>query len=193
MLAEAKDNVNREGLTDRIQFILSDVSNKFPTITDKSIDVVWGEDAWCYVKDKGNIIREAARVLVHGGMLAFTDWIEGDNRLLLDEAKRINKFMCFPYMETKDSYVNYIQEYGFKLVLVEDLNSHYVECIKLYIDMLTKQLTYDALQIILENEKVSTFDEAMVIFKNLGNEMQNMLEKAEQHKISRGRFIAIKS
>jgi len=42
-----------------------------------SADFVWGEDAWCYVVDKKQLIAEAARLIKRGGIIAFTDWIVG--------------------------------------------------------------------------------------------------------------------
>ena len=42
-----------------------------------SADFVWGEDAWCYVVDKPKLIAEAVRLVKPGGVIAFTDWVEG--------------------------------------------------------------------------------------------------------------------
>ena len=47
---------------------------------ERQADFVWGEDAWCYVVDKKQLIAEAVRLVKPGGMIAFTDWIEGPAR-----------------------------------------------------------------------------------------------------------------
>jgi SAM-dependent methyltransferase len=68
-----------EGLDDRIRFIHADAcSSGLPTA---SADFVWGEDAWCYVTDKPKLIAEAARLVRPGGVIAFTDWVEGPTEL----------------------------------------------------------------------------------------------------------------
>ncbi len=43
---------------------------------DGIFDVVWGEDAWCYVVDRDRMVGEIYRVLKPGGVLAFTDWVQ---------------------------------------------------------------------------------------------------------------------
>jgi hypothetical protein len=63
---------------------------------------------------------------------------------------------------------------------------------EMYIKMLTGQLTYDVLQIIKKNEKLQSLGEAMEVFKFLGREMQNMLEQANDNRLTRGRFVAVK-
>ena len=54
----------------------------------------------------------------------------------------------------------------------------------LYLDMLNKQLTYDALRII-------GFDTALM--QAMGNEMAFMQELAHQDKLAQGVFIAMKN
>jgi SAM-dependent methyltransferase len=44
---------------------------------DNTFDVVWGEDAWCYLDSKEGLIKEAVRVLKPGGVIAFSDWMTG--------------------------------------------------------------------------------------------------------------------
>jgi ubiquinone/menaquinone biosynthesis C-methylase UbiE len=81
-----------------IEFKLDDVlSIPYP---DAAFDFVWGEDAWCYVTDKDKLIAEAARVLKKGGIIAFTDWVEGPAGLTEAEALRFNTFMRFPDMQS---------------------------------------------------------------------------------------------
>ncbi len=68
-----------EELDDRIRFVLADACQSgMPT---SSADFVWGEDAWCYVVEKPRLIAEAARLVRPGGVIAFTDWVEGPEEL----------------------------------------------------------------------------------------------------------------
>ena len=62
-----------EGLADRITFTLADACDT--GLPSGGFDFVWGEDAWCYVVDKGRLIAEASRLVKAGGVIAFTVWI----------------------------------------------------------------------------------------------------------------------
>ncbi len=149
MVNEARRRAAEEGIADRIEFRLGDAQDvPWP---DETFDVVWGEDAWCYVPDKDKLISEAARLLKSGGTLAFSDWIEGSNGLTDAEAERIcnnSLGLSFPYMESQKGYEELIARHGLQLVSSEDLNEHFTEMLDLYINILTKQLLYDALRIL---------------------------------------------
>ena len=181
MITKAVERSKTEGLADRIENRLGDVTS-IP-FDDGTFDFVWGEDAWCYVVDKGKLISEAARVLKPGGTLAFTDWIEGPAGLSDEEAERINTFMKFPYMENKKGYEELIRANGMTLVESTDLTEEFAGYVDFYIKMLTDQLTYDALKIIGDN---------MELFQAMGGEMAFMGEKAHEGRMGRGRFIAKK-
>src|SRR5262245_3351974 len=58
-----------EGLADRVRFVLGDACES--GLPDAGADFAWGEDAWCYVADKGRLVAEAARVVRPGGVVAF--------------------------------------------------------------------------------------------------------------------------
>ncbi len=51
----------QEGLSDRIEFVHGDATET--GLPSASADFVWGEDAWCYVTDKGKLIAEATRIV----------------------------------------------------------------------------------------------------------------------------------
>jgi len=181
MLDEAKKRTERDNMSGSIEYKLGDVTSiPWP---DKEFDVVWGEDAWCYVADKEKQISEASRVLKAGGTIAFTDWIEGPKGLSDDDALRINTFMKFPYMESQKGYEELLKKYGFAIKVSDDLTSEFADYIQFYIDMLTKQLTFDALRII-------GWD--MNMMQAMGGEMGFMLQKAREGAFGRGRFVGVK-
>lgn len=181
MFEEAKRRAKRDGMDGSIEFKLGDVTS-IPWDKD-TFDVVWGEDAWCYVTDKDKQISEAARVLRKGGTIAFTDWVEGPAGLSDADAERINRFMKFPYMESRKGYEALLRKHGFNVKVSEDLTPEFAGYIQFYIDMLTKQLTFDALRII-------GWD--MNMMQAMGGEMGFMLEKAKAGNFGRCRMVAAK-
>lgn len=181
MVEEAKKRAKLHGFDGSIEFKLGDVTS-IPW-DNGTFDVVWGEDAWCYVVDKGKQISEASRVLKKGGTIAFTDWVEGPKGLADADAERINRFMKFPYMESRKGYEALLKKHGFEVTVSDDLTAEFADYIQFYIDMLTKQLTFDALRII-------GWD--MNMMQAMGGEMNFMLQKAREGGFGRARIVGIK-
>lgn len=178
---KAVQRAQSEGLVDRIEFKLGDVTAiPWP---DNTFDFVWGEDAWCYVVDKEKLIQEAARVVKPGGVVAFTDWIEGHVALTPAESKRVLDFMKFPYMESLEGYRGLLRKTGLKIETEDYLFPEFSKYVELYLRMLTEQLTSDALKIIGDNVE---------LFQAMGGEMMFMLELAKAGKMDRCRFVARK-
>jgi SAM-dependent methyltransferase len=101
-----------------------------------SFDVVWGQDAWCYVTDKARLVAECARVVRPGGVVAFTDWLETGP--MSDERwAALNGFMVFPYLETLDGYVKLAEMAGLQVSEREDLSPDFARHIQGYYDALT--------------------------------------------------------
>jgi len=167
------------GLADRIQFALSDVCGS--GLEDSSADFVWGEDAWCYVVDKNKLIAEAARIVRPGGVIAFTDWVEGKG-LSQPEAERFLRFMKFANIQSIAGYRDLLKANGCEVLAAKD-TGRFSPCIDLYLNMLGTQLTYDALQII-------GFDQDMM--KALAAEMAFTQQLAHAGKIVQGLFVARK-
>lgn len=169
-----------EGLSDRIEFTFADVCDS--GLPDADADFVWGEDAWCYVVDKGKLISEAVRIVKPGGSIAFTDWIEGKAGLSDAEAERFLTFMKFPNVQDLDGYSRLLAANGCEVTVAED-TGRFAPYVDLYLDMLNKQLTYDALKII-------GFDSELM--QSMGAEMIFMRELAHAGKIAQGLFVARK-
>lgn len=169
-----------EGLSERITFTLADVCDS--GLPDSHADFVWGEDAWCYVVDKARLIAEAARMVKPGGVIAFTDWIEGPAGLSDDEAERFLKFMKFPNIQDLDGYASLLSDAGCEVSLSED-TGRFAPYVDLYLNVLNMQLTYDALRIV-------GYDVALM--ESLGGEMSFMQQLAHAGKIAQGLFVARK-
>ncbi|MFQ5700069.1 MAG: class I SAM-dependent methyltransferase [Myxococcota bacterium] len=166
------------GLEKQIRFVLADGCES--GLPDGEADFVWGEDAWCYVADKGKLVAEAARLLRPGGTLALTDWIEGPAGLDDAEAELFLRFMRFPTLFSLEDYRRAIQSQGLRLVEAED-TGRFARYAQLYLDMIELQLGYDALRLL-------DFDEERLRAVTEG--YRGLRDLASAGKIAQGRFIA---
>jgi SAM-dependent methyltransferase len=178
VVERGRRRTEQEGFSDRIRFVVGDATNT--GLPEGSADFVWGEDAWCYVEDKGHLIAEAARLVRPGGTVAFTDWVAGAQPLDAEEAERYLRFMKFPNILSIDDYRSLLEEHGCRVEVAED-TGRFASHVDLYLDMLAKQLTYDALKII-------GFD--MELMQALGTEMGFIQQLAHDDKVQQGRFVA---
>jgi ubiquinone/menaquinone biosynthesis C-methylase UbiE len=178
VLARGQQRCKDEGLDGKIAFTLADVTSS--GLPSASADFVWGEDAWCYVADKPRLIAEAARIVKPGGIIAFTDWVEGPAGLAPQEAERYLKFMKFPTVNDIPDYRALLEANGCTVTAAEDTGM-FARYVDLYLQMLDMQLTYDALRII-------GFDTALMAA--LAQEMAFMQGLAHTGKIAQGLFVA---
>ncbi|MGQ9706965.1 MAG: class I SAM-dependent methyltransferase [bacterium] len=163
-----------------MNFVLAEVTKT--GLPNGYADFVWGEDAWCYVEDKDALIAEAVRILKPGGIIAFTDWIEGPNGLSDAEAERFNKFMKFPNIQNLEDYKKLLEKNGFEVLKAEH-TGRFAPYVDLYLNMIDRQLTYDALKIIGFCQDTMSY---------LAGEMQFMQELAHAGKIEQGLFVGRK-
>lgn len=180
MVERGKSRNREEGLADKIDLVIGDASAT--GLASNAVDFVWGEDAWCYVEDKTALIAEAARLVKPGGTIAFTDWVEGSTPLDAAQANRMLAFMKFPNVQDIAGYSALLAANGCEVVCAQD-TGRMPACMDLYINMLTMQLSYDALKII-------GFDQAMMGM--LGQEMEFMRSIAHQRKLVQAMFVARK-
>lgn len=169
-----------EGLADKIAFV---EGNACATgLASGQIDFVWGEDAWCYVEDKAKLIAEAARLIKPKGKIAFTDWMEGSSGLSDSDANRYLGFMKFPNVLTLVEYQSLLEANGCTVQVAQD-TGRFAASMPLYLEMIEKQLTYDALKII-------GFDTALA--QALIGEMRFIQSLAQTGKIFQGLIVAEK-
>ncbi|NLW50234.1 MAG: methyltransferase domain-containing protein [Candidatus Brocadiaceae bacterium] len=177
-VARGRRRCRDEGLAGRVEFILADVCNS--ELPSGSADFVWGEDAWCYVVDKGRLIAEAVRLVRPGGVIAFTDWIEGPAGLDGDEAERLLAFMKFNNIQDLQGYGGLLAENGCD-VLTAECTDRFAPHVDLYLNMVSMQLTYDAMKIV-------GFDSA--VMAQIAGEMQFLQRLAHENKLVQGVFVA---
>ena len=99
-------------------------------------DIVWGQDAWCYIRDKKRLIEEIYRVLKPKGKLGFTDWIWGPIDPPEQEADFLMEFMVFPDLQTLEGYSKLIGEVGLNLIEKSDLGEDFKKHMEVYIKIL---------------------------------------------------------
>ncbi len=178
MVEEAVLRTELAGLSDRVTFRLGN-SLDMP-FRAGTFDVVWGQDAWCYITDKERLIREAHRVLKSDGIIAFTDWILAGN-ISDAEWEELNSFMAFPYMETLDGYENILKENGFKIVEKEDLTGDFAYHCRLYQNKLRKEL---------KEQVVSRYGKQLYEAADEG--LDKWVSAADEGKVGRMRIIGKK-
>lgn len=167
-----------EGLDDRIRFIHADACQS--GLPSASADFVWSEDAWCYVPDKPKLIAETARIVRRGGVIAFTDWVEGPAGLTDSEAQRFLGMMTFANVEDIAGYVNLLSVSGCEVSVAED-TGRFASHFELYLNMIEMQLTYDVLRTLaFRTELLETLVDG---FRFLG-------EMARAGKVAQARFVA---
>jgi SAM-dependent methyltransferase len=169
---------HEEGLDDKIRFILADACQS--GLQSASADFIWSEDAWCYVPDKPRLIAEAVRIVRPGGVIAFTDWVEGPAGLSDSEAQRFLGMMMFANVENIAGYTQLLSGSGCDVRVAED-TGQFARHADLYIDMIEMQLKYDALRIV--GFRTDVLDLLLDGFRFLG-------EMARAGKIAQARFIA---
>lgn len=181
VIDEGRYLCRKEGFEDRVHFTHADATAS--GLASGVADFVWGEDAWCYVVDKEKLIAEAVRLVRPGGTIAFTDWVEGATPLAPDEGKRFLSFMKFPSLLTIPGYAQLLRDNGCRVIAADD-TGRFAPAIDLYMQMLTQQVTYDALKII-------GFDQDLM--RAIADEVVFTRRLARDGKLAQGRFIAKKT
>jgi ubiquinone/menaquinone biosynthesis C-methylase UbiE len=178
MHLESKKRTKAAGLDNLVSFHLGNALDM--PFADGTFDVVWGEDAWCYITDKDRLIAEVARVLKPGGRLAFTDWLQAE-KAPEEVITRINRFMLFPYVESLDGYARLCKKHGLGVTGREDLFADFAAKCAGYIAQAGGPLK-DRIVAIVGPE----------IFGAMAAEMIFMGEAAKRGEFGRGRIIAQK-
>ena len=180
VVARGEARCAAEGLAGRIRFVTGDVCDS--GLPGDSADFVWGEDAWCYVGDKARLVREAVRIVRPGGVIAFTDWVAGSVPLADAELQRLLDFMKFPNLESIDGYRALLEARGCSVIEATD-TGRFADHVDLYLAMVDRQLTYDALRLLdFDGDALAAVAAGMVFMRDL----------ARAGKLAQGRFIAHK-
>lgn len=167
----------QESLNERIRLVCADACNS--GLADSIADFIWGEDAWCYVTEKSKLVTEAVRLVRSGGVIAFSDWLEGPTGLKDDEAERFLRLMSFANIQDIEGYRRILTENGCEVRVAED-TSRLAPHLELFVNMIEMQLTYDVLALIGYRREV---------LKVVTDNFRFLAALARSGKIIQGRFI----
>ncbi|MEO0116093.1 MAG: methyltransferase domain-containing protein [candidate division WOR-3 bacterium] len=178
MLAKARERTTAAKLDHLIEYYEGNALDL--PFKKETFDVVWGQEAWCYVTDKNRLIQEAYRVLKPGGKIGFTDWII-TGKITPEELEPLYDSMAFPYMETFEGYQELLKKNGFKVLEALDQTEEFAKCFDEYYHKVTGELK-------------------PTIEKNFGPDLYKFAENlvtiwrkaAHEHKVGRGLFIGQK-
>ena len=178
MIEEAKNKTKDIKYAEKIEYRLG--SGLDIPSHKETFDIVWGQDAWCYIRDKPRLIQEIYRVLKPGGKLGFTDWIWGTRDPPENEADYLMEFMVFPDLETIDGYCDLIQSKGLNNIEHDDLGPDFARYMDVYLNILR------------ENAKpiIDNFGESLYLEAEKGVVAWN--QAAKENWVSRGFWIAEK-
>jgi ubiquinone/menaquinone biosynthesis C-methylase UbiE len=137
MLQKAEERTKAAKLENMIEYYEGNAMDL--PFKKETFDVVWGQEAWCYVTDKNRLIQEAHRVLKPGGKIAFTDWII-TGEISKEQLDPLYDTMAFPYMETFQGYQELLKQNGFKVLDALDQTEEYAKCFDEYYDKVHVEL-----------------------------------------------------
>lgn len=178
MLAKANERTKAAGLDHLITFVEGNAMDM--PFKKETFDVVWGQEAWCYVTNKDQLMFEAARVLKPGGKIIFTDWVitgQVEEPLLA----KLYETMAFPYMETLQGWADLMKKHGLKVIEVKDQTDEFAKCFDQY-------------------KKMVEVDLKPTIIQNFGNDLYMFAEglvnlwrdAAHRHQVGRGWYLGEK-
>lgn len=178
MINEAIRRTAQAGLSNLISYKLGNALDM--PFKANTFDIVWGQDAWCYITDKERLIKEAHRVLKKRGIIAFTDWIQV-GKMTANEWNALNSFMAFPYMESLNGYESLLKNKGFKILHKDDLSKSFRIHCRFYQKTLRNEL---------RNDIVNKF--GLEMFQIADKGLAKWVKAADEGKVGLSRLIGKK-
>ena len=87
-------------------------------------DSLISQEAFCHIPNKPKLLTECVRILKPGGLIAFTDILEGSN-ITTPVRERLRQEMTFMELNTLDSYRALLEANGCQMKLVENLSEEW--------------------------------------------------------------------
>lgn len=173
-VAEAHRRAHEKVLLDQVQFVAGDaIALPF---SDQSFDVVWGQDAWCHIANKADLVAELKRVLVDDGQVVFSDWIVTNPEH--PGVSALYEVTASPNMATLRQYEILLHEHGLSLQVRVDTSGELLEEYQLVIERLVRSQ-----KVVVERYGQRVFD--IVLGKQ-----QSVLSACEEGLLGSGAFVA---
>ena len=163
--------------SDRVTFLCANALDL--PLDDRSFDVVLSQEAFCHIPDKPRLIAECARVLVPGGLLAFTDILA--TRKTTDAVRVILEGeTTFIDLQTDDQYAAELERCNCPPVRMDDLGTAWR-------DILIQRL---AMYRSLKDQTVERFGQEH--FDRWDSAYDFFVHQFETGQLSGGRFVGLK-
>ena len=88
-------------------------------------DSLISQEAFCHIPNKPELLTECLRVLKPGGLIAYTDILEGTS-MTTPVRERLRQEMTFMELNTLDSYRTLLETSGCEIKMAEDLSEEWV-------------------------------------------------------------------
>ncbi|MDP6392225.1 MAG: methyltransferase domain-containing protein [Arenicellales bacterium] len=176
-ILEAEKRAKTRQLDHLVDFTLGDATDM--PFSNGTYDVILGQDAWCHIGEKNQLIEECARVLAPNGTIAFTDWLQTGQ--MDDQFQReILSAFASPGLATLESYHTLLTNHGFSNIEQEDIGEDFVNeyrrtvtRLKNMEEQVTRKYSSRVFQIVLEKNSL-------------------ILRALEEDKMGGGRFVGNK-
>jgi cyclopropane fatty-acyl-phospholipid synthase-like methyltransferase len=177
MLKKAQERTEAAKLTHLIDYVEGNALDL--PFKKETFDVVWGQEAWCYITDKQRMMNEAYRVARPGARIGFTDWVI-TGKISDEELKPLLESMAFPDMATLQGWPEMMKKAGFKVLETKDETEEYARCFDGY-----AKIVADGKDTIVKNFGPD-------LFKFAENLVAMWRKAAYEHKVGRGFYIGQK-
>jgi ubiquinone/menaquinone biosynthesis C-methylase UbiE len=118
----ARELTGRVGLAQRVRVVRGDAQH-IP-LKSRCVDAIISQEALLHVPDKAAAIREAHRILVPGGLLAFTDWAL-PGALAQTDREAMWRGIAAQTVQTFETYRALVLGAGFRMRSEEDLTAQW--------------------------------------------------------------------
>jgi len=174
----AKRLTDLTGLSERVSFSQANaLENPWP---DETFDVVIGQEAWCHIPNKPQLIAECVRVTRKGGRIAFTDILERDG-LNAEHREKLGQGMSYVDLGTLARYRELLEAAGGEVIDVEDLSARWAVILRQRLEM------YQS----LEAQTVASFGEET--YRRWDAIYTLFVDVIEKGQLGGGRFLARRS
>ena len=110
------------GLEGKVSFHLANaLSTALPSA---EFDSLISQEAFCHIPNKPKLLTECVRILKPGGLIAFTDILEGAS-MTTPVTERLRQEMAFMELNTLDSYRTLLETTGCEIKMAEDLSEEW--------------------------------------------------------------------